>query len=244
MDPETSLIRMSHWRGIYRPLSETQNLHQSWLYQERRVERSSCRCNVAIPPGARLQVGSYVGQQRPSLGDPENPNLFSWNRHSQLAAVGIGPVRGSTESHSSRVHFVHDEPCGLRCLQAQRQLAHLFHRPGIDQKNKASVASYVRIARQRVRVALYDVGEVHRALEQLVVLLQIILTCPCPSFPMLCKLNLAIRNVVRSIIKGQLDAGNLGNVDVGLTVSPDHRTILYSRVDSSIDDLMLVENFR
>jgi tricorn protease-like protein len=39
-------------------------------------------------------------------------------------------------------------------------------------------------------------------------------------------------------------ARNLGNVDVGLTVSPDGRTILYSRVDSSIDDLMLVDNFR
>jgi serine/threonine protein kinase/sugar lactone lactonase YvrE len=39
-------------------------------------------------------------------------------------------------------------------------------------------------------------------------------------------------------------AGNLGNVDVGLTVSPDGRTILFSRVDSSVNDLMLVENFR
>jgi hypothetical protein len=39
-------------------------------------------------------------------------------------------------------------------------------------------------------------------------------------------------------------ARNLGNVDVGLTASPDGRTILYSRVDSSVDDLMLVEHFR
>jgi serine/threonine protein kinase len=39
-------------------------------------------------------------------------------------------------------------------------------------------------------------------------------------------------------------ARNLGNVDAFLTASPDGRTLLYCRVDSSVDDLLLVENFR
>ena len=39
-------------------------------------------------------------------------------------------------------------------------------------------------------------------------------------------------------------ARNLGNVDLPLTASPDGRTILYTRMDSSVDDLMLVENFQ
>jgi hypothetical protein len=39
-------------------------------------------------------------------------------------------------------------------------------------------------------------------------------------------------------------AGNLGNTDFGLAVSPDGGTILFSRTDSSVNDLMLVDNFR
>ena len=39
-------------------------------------------------------------------------------------------------------------------------------------------------------------------------------------------------------------ARNLGTLSFGLAASRDGRVILYSRVDSSADDLMLVENFR
>jgi serine/threonine protein kinase len=39
-------------------------------------------------------------------------------------------------------------------------------------------------------------------------------------------------------------ARNLGNVGAFLTVSPDGRTFLYNRIDSSVDDLMLVDDFR
>ena len=39
-------------------------------------------------------------------------------------------------------------------------------------------------------------------------------------------------------------ARNVGDVDLWLTTSPDGRTILFSRMDSYVDDLMLVENFR
>ena len=39
-------------------------------------------------------------------------------------------------------------------------------------------------------------------------------------------------------------ARNLGTVRPGLTVSRDGRTIFFARVDSAVDELMLVENFR
>ena len=44
--------------------------------------------------------------------------------------------------------------------------------------------------------------------------------------------------------KSAIMARGLGDVRLGLTVSGDGRTILYTRRNSSIDDLMLVENFR
>ena len=39
-------------------------------------------------------------------------------------------------------------------------------------------------------------------------------------------------------------AANLGAIDFGIDVSADGRTILFTRTDSSVTDLMLVENFR
>ena len=39
-------------------------------------------------------------------------------------------------------------------------------------------------------------------------------------------------------------ADRLGDVRLSLTASADGRTILYTKLDSIIDDLMMVENFR
>jgi Tol biopolymer transport system component len=44
--------------------------------------------------------------------------------------------------------------------------------------------------------------------------------------------------------RSSIVARNLGDVRTGLTASRDGRTIMYTRMDSSVDDLMLVENFR
>ncbi len=44
--------------------------------------------------------------------------------------------------------------------------------------------------------------------------------------------------------KSSTVARNLGEVTAGLTATPDGKTILFTRMDSSADDLMLVENFR
>ena len=39
-------------------------------------------------------------------------------------------------------------------------------------------------------------------------------------------------------------ATNLGTIGLGLSATRDGRTIFFSRVDSSIDELILVDNFR
>jgi Tol biopolymer transport system component len=44
--------------------------------------------------------------------------------------------------------------------------------------------------------------------------------------------------------KSTIVARNLGEVGLGLAASPDGQAIFYTRVDSSVEDLLLVENFR
>jgi hypothetical protein len=44
--------------------------------------------------------------------------------------------------------------------------------------------------------------------------------------------------------KSTIVARSLGPVSAGLTATPDGRSILFTRVDASADDLMMVENFR
>lgn len=39
-------------------------------------------------------------------------------------------------------------------------------------------------------------------------------------------------------------ARDLGSVGFGLSASPDGRTVYYSRTDSSVEELMVVDNFR
>jgi len=44
--------------------------------------------------------------------------------------------------------------------------------------------------------------------------------------------------------RSTLIAENIGDATYGISTTPDGRSIFFSRVDSSVDDLMLVENFR
>jgi hypothetical protein len=39
-------------------------------------------------------------------------------------------------------------------------------------------------------------------------------------------------------------AEDVGQVDIGLAVSPDERWLAFTRIDRKVDNIMLVENFR
>ena len=56
--------------------------------------------------------------------------------------------------------------------------------------------------------------------------------------------DFATRRSATVALLGAVGFGNPGEIDFTPGISPDGRTVLYSRIDSIVDDLMLVEGFR
>src|SRR5207244_2302379 len=84
------------------------------------------------------------------------------------------------------------------------KLGNLLDHVGVDQKDVPSVVPNVGIAGQGLVAAPPDVFEMQRPVKELVAFLQVVLMFPGPLFPQARKAKIALRDVVRSIIEGQL----------------------------------------